>query len=104
MHCGIDCSRSGRNMPDLDPFQIWKFARTVKVGSKHGHFRSATHNHGRKKIITRREIKLVNNTVLKLHVILWTPILYQLCFSSGSMRDIFGNNINRVIFLFLSET
>ena len=29
MHCGIDCSRSGTHMPDLDPFQIWKFARTV---------------------------------------------------------------------------
>ena len=28
MHCGIDCSRSGTTMPDLDPFQIWNFART----------------------------------------------------------------------------
>ena len=30
MHCGIDCSRSGTNMPGLDPFQIWSFARTVQ--------------------------------------------------------------------------
>ena len=28
MYCGIDCSRSGTNMPDLDPFQIWNFSRT----------------------------------------------------------------------------
>ena len=25
MHCGIGCSRSGANIPDLDPFQIWNF-------------------------------------------------------------------------------
>ena len=30
MHCGIDCSRSGTNMPDLDLFQIWNCARTDK--------------------------------------------------------------------------
>ena len=29
MHCGIDCSRCGTNMPDLDLFQIWNFAQTV---------------------------------------------------------------------------
>ena len=32
MHCGIDCSRSGTNMPDLDLFQIWNFARTDNAG------------------------------------------------------------------------
>ena len=28
MHCGIDCSRFGTNMPDLDPFHIFNFVRT----------------------------------------------------------------------------
>ena len=30
MHFGIDYSRSGTNMPDFDPFQIWNFAQTGK--------------------------------------------------------------------------
>ena len=28
MHYGIYCSRSGTEVPDLDPLQIWNFAYT----------------------------------------------------------------------------